>query len=262
MKIWANNFLSQHVFPGKYARYVNKRYLQDQYKAIEKSEISEIPYDQEDTVLEQLKKDFDGQIDRKKGLEDKVKAILIGITVSITAMTFSLNYEKLDLAKGMDIGVMLIFLLSVFYFISSAILTVETLVPVGFNSIQTEAALDSVTSTINVKIEEKRAYINRLLKEKLLNDITNLQIANSTYAALKLLRNGIIIFVCYFIAALLANSSGLKKQIHPSVSGKVILKVNDSVNFILPYTTKYNNTYPKVIFSDNFLKQVNSKKDK
>lgn len=250
MKIWGNNFFSQHILPGRYARYVNKKYLKGQYKIIQSAEVIELLSEQQDAILDQLKKDFDSQADRKKGLEDKVKAILLGITVSITAMTFSLNYEKFDLSRGVDLVVMAIFLVSVFYFISSAILTVETLVPVGFNTIQTEVSLDMEKSQINVKTEEKGAFINRLLKEKLANDLTNLQISNSTYAALKLLRNGIIIFVLYFLAAIFSNNLSSQKEKFHSKTGKVILRVNDSMRYILPYTTNRNSG--KVTFPSTF----------
>jgi hypothetical protein len=234
MKIWTNNFFTQHIVPGRYAAVAEKKIIKN-YNLIEKADTYDFPEGDKEVFLDQLIKNIGEQLDRKKGLEDKVKAILFSISISITAITFSLSYEQNTIKTMFGIITLITLLLSVIYFISSAIIAVKTLIPVGFGSIQADVRFDVANKKISLVVPDAESQLQQLLKDKLLNDNVNLRISNTTYASLKLLRNGIILFAAYFVLAL-SQKVFQKKSAQPqSFKGTVQIKVNDSVRVKIGY---------------------------
>jgi hypothetical protein len=238
--IWGDNFFSQNIAPGRYTTWVEKKHLLPNYKKIKESEIFEFPKRNKDQIIEQVKNDLIEQGERKKGLEDKIKAILFTISVSITAITFSLTYEKTSFSSFLDITSLIILGLSIFYFVSSAILSVKTLIPIDFYNNQSDILFDKEEKKITITIPKPDEELKQLLKHKLLNDNINLRIANATYSVLKLLRNGMVLFAVYFLIALYQKVFSQPIQKTKVYNGKIYLKLNDSQNVILPYN--YENT--------------------
>src|SRR5690349_5778228 len=97
MSIWGDNFFSQEVMPGMYANWASKKYIDPQIKGIEESEEFDYSLDKSQYIIEEITIEVKEQLDRKKGLEDKIKSILFIISVSITAITFCL--KDLDISR-------------------------------------------------------------------------------------------------------------------------------------------------------------------
>lgn len=236
MKIWGNNFFSQHVFPGHYTAIVEKK-IKSGYDEINSIESYQVPKGKKEEMIDQIIKNIEEQQDRKKGLEDKVKAILFSISIAITAITFSLSYEQTTITTIPGIIALTILSLSIFYFVSSAIVAVKTLIPVGFSSIQADVSFNTDEKTIKLNIPKVEDRLHQLLKDKLLNDNVNLRISNATYASLKLLRNGIILFAVYFVIAI--SQKLFYKNDTPSNESIININLNDTTR--LKINVHYSN---------------------
>lgn len=131
-------FIFQHIIPGCYATYANnivtKKYDKQQNFDVD---ITDIPADQENDYIQQVKADLKEQHDRKKIIEDKAKSLLFIITVSITAITFSLNYVNTFQINTLQIIALIILVLSISYFVSGTIRAIQTLNIRQFHVIQT-----------------------------------------------------------------------------------------------------------------------------
>lgn len=234
MGLIGNNFIGQEILPNFYSSKIEKIINQ----RIEEINAATVNIDSNidvDKSMEKIITDLSAQSERKKGLEDKVKAILFSISIAITGITFSLNYDKALLSSFWDILALLPLILSILYFIFSAIVSVKTLLPSAFHIYQTEIVLNN--QTIEVKNESKEDQLKNLFKAKLLNDNFHTIIANYVYSALRLLRNGIVLFAVYFLIALIQKNLPYKQN-NIEVSNKVKLKINDSTELSLPYTFK------------------------
>src|SRR6185503_4207641 len=102
IKIWGDNFFSQQILPGIYARKA-ARIITAFREKIETSTVEFVGGNDIDEMLVQIKLDIEKQNERKKDLEDKVKAILFSVSISITAITFSLTYGKRIVGDFFDI---------------------------------------------------------------------------------------------------------------------------------------------------------------
>lgn len=211
MTFWTNNFFTQHITPGRYCAVIEKRILKE-YEAIGKIDKCNVPQGDKKNILEKIEKDIEQQLDRKKGLEEKIKAILFSITIAITAITFVLDHDMNMMKTAMGVITIVILLLSIFYFISSAIVAVKALFPIGFGSVHEDVTFDKKKHEITLTIHDNEVRLKQLLKISLLNDNVNLRVANATYASLKLLRNGIILFAIYFALALVQKPSHSKTE--------------------------------------------------
>jgi hypothetical protein len=257
MKIWGNNFFSQHIFPGRYTAIVEKK-IKSGYDEINSIESYNVPKGKKEEMIGELVKNIEEQQDRKKGLEDKVKAILFSISIAITAITFSLSYEQTTITTVPGIIALTILSLSIFYFVSSAIVAVKTLIPVGFSSIQTDVKFDADEKIIKLNIPKVEGRLHQLLKDKLLNDNVNLRISNATYASLKLLRNGIILFAVYFVIAI--SQKVFYKNDNPSNGSIVNINLNDTTK--LKINVHYKNDKKTVLKIDSSRLLIDKKLEK
>lgn len=233
MKVFSNNFFSQQVVPSWYAKKVN-RTLKGLYDKFANYTVPDFPTDTDlDKEIENFETKIEDQNDRKKGLEEKAKSILFGVTLSITAITFSLGFEKPTFKNTLEMGAIFILFLSIVYIVASAIYSVLILKPQPFHGVDLSIAVDMNAKTFSLVKPEKTAILKELIQSKFLNDNINLRIANRVYAALTLLRNGILLFAVYFILAFTAKNFLPKKTI--PAKGNVEIKVNDSLSVVLPY---------------------------
>jgi len=231
-------FIFQHIFPGFYATYVNtivsKNYDKQQSFEVDLTSIGTV---NEKDYIKQVKADLKEQHDRKKIIEDKAKSLLFIIAVSITAITFSLNYLN-SLAFNLYQIIALVFLgMSILYFVWGVVRALQTLNIRQFNIIQVEVAITDQ----NYKLSAKKSdtdFLKELIRSKQLNDLINIRLSNYTYASFNLIRNGIIIFVAFFTLTICGSYFSKKnktKDIY-NINKEIQLKINDSINVNIPYT--------------------------
>lgn len=231
-------FILQHIFPGFYATYANKIIAENYDKQHNFDvDLTAITAGQEKDYLEQVKADIKEQHDRKKIIEDKAKSLLFIITVSITAITFSLTYLN-SLEINVPQTIALIFLgVSIIYFVLGTIRALQTLNIRKFHVIQTAIEITEV----NYKLTAKKTdadFLKELIKSKQQNDLINIQLSNYTYASFTLIRNGIILFVSFFIMTIFVSylsKQNKTKDTYP-ISKEIKMKVNDSIDVKIPYT--------------------------
>jgi hypothetical protein len=234
MNFFKNNFINQQVLPNIYCSFINKR-IEKELSDINNAEIKDLTEGGLDESLHQLRQDLDNQNDRKRGLEDKIKAILFTISISITAITFSLTYEKNVFVNYFDLFSLAFIVLSILFFVLSAIISIRTLMPVGFHILQSNILFSKEQKTIELKTETKQHEIKKLLKFKLQNDNVHLRTSNSVYSALQLLRNGIIMFAAYFVFALVQKNINANER-KVIINDAATVAINDSTRVVLPYS--------------------------
>lgn len=231
-------FILQHIFPGFYATYANKIVAKNYEKQNNFDvDLTAITAGQEKDYIEQVKADLKEQYDRKKIIEDKAKSLLFIITVSITAITFSLTYlNSLEINVPQTIALILLGV-SIIYFVLGTIRALQTLNIRKFHVIQTAIEI----TDINYKLISKKSdtdFLKELIKSKQQNDLINIQLSNYTYASFTLIRNGIILFVSFFIMTIFVSylyKQNKTKDTFP-ISKEIKMKINDSIDVIIPYT--------------------------
>ncbi len=194
-------FILQHIFSGFYATYVSNSIISKKYDQQQKLKVdlTAINSGEEKDYIAQVLADLKEQHDRKKIIEDKAKSLLFIIAVSITAMTFSLDYLN-SLAFNLYQIIALVFLgISILYFVFGAIRTLQTLNIREFNVIQAEVEITDKNYKLIAKKGESES-LEELIRSKQLNDLINIRLSNYTYASFNLIRNGIILFVVFFVA--------------------------------------------------------------
>lgn len=233
-----NYFILQHIFPGFYATYANKivaeNYDKQHYFDVD---LTAITAGQEQAYIEQVKADLKEQHDRKKIIEDKAKSLLFIITVSITAITFSLTYlNTLEINVPQTIALILLGV-SILYFVLGTIRALQTLNIRKFHVIQTAIEITDINYKLSAK-KNDTDFLKELIKSKQQNDLINIQLSNYTYASFTLIRNGIVLFVSFFIMTILV--SYLSKQDKTKdtfpINKEIKMKINDSINVKIPYT--------------------------
>ncbi len=238
------DFVLQHIFPGFYATHANKIVAKNYDKQFNFDvDVTTITLGQEKDYIEQVKVDIKEQHDRKKTIEDKAKSLLFIITVSITAITFSLTYLKSLEINVLQTIALIILGLSILYFVIGTIRALQTLNIRKFHIIQTVIEI----TDDNFKLTAKKAdtdFLKELIKGKQQNDLINIQLSNYAYASFTLIRNGIILFVCFFIMTIFVNyfsKLNKAKDTYP-INKEIQMKINDSINLKIPYTfeLKYN----------------------
>jgi len=231
------SFLQQQIFPGFYASYVNK-IISKNYKSQEDFDIdiSAITIGQEEEYIKQIKIDLENQLDRKKRIEDKAKSLLFIIAVAITAITFSLNYlNSLTIDIYQTISISIVFL-SIIYLVIGAIRALQSLNIRQFNIIQAEVIKKDNKFILKVN-KEDTDYLKDIIRSKQLNDLINIRLSNYTYASFNLIRNGIILFVLFFITTISFSYLSKKEKktgVH-KVEKEINVKINDSLNVTIPY---------------------------
>lgn len=230
-------FFQQQIFPGFYASYANKiiskNYESQQNFSVDISEVT----GNETEYIKQIKIDLENQLERKKRIEDKAKSLLFIIAVAITAITFSLNYlNSLTIDVYQTISIAIVFL-SIIYLVIGAIRALQTLNIRQFNI--TQATIDKDVDKYILKANQTDVdYLKDIIISKQLNDLINIRLSNYTYASFNLIRNGIILFVLFFITTIsfsyfskIEKNSGVHK-----IEKEIKVKVNDSIDVNIPYT--------------------------
>jgi len=193
--------LLDQIIPGILAGRSNKK-IDILYEKAKLKEVLPLSNSTEaKNALKQLKEDIEKQRDRKKGIEDKAKTIFTAISISVTAITFILNYNSLNVKTILSFVSLGFLLTSIICFIMASIRAMQTINIKAFHVFQVE--MEELDSGILLKAigNEEKQIIN-LAKVKFLNDIIILKISNYAWASFVLLRNGIILFASYFTIAL------------------------------------------------------------
>lgn len=231
-------FLLQYIFPGFYAGYANGIISKNQEKQRSFDvDLTAITTGQEKEYIDQVKADLKEQHDRKKTIEDKAKSLLFIIAVSITAITFSLTYLNSLNFNIYQIIALVSLGISISYFVSGVIRALQTLNIRPFNVIQVEVEITN-SNYILVAKKNDTDFLKELIKKKQLNDLTNVCLANFTYASFSLVRNGIIFFVVFFAMTTCGNYFSQKdksKDTYP-INKEIQMKINDSIDVKIPYT--------------------------
>lgn len=232
------DFILQQLFPGFYATYANsivsKNYEKQKNFTVD---ISCINKKEIDYYTDRLKADLKEQHDRKKIIEDKAKSLLFVIAVSITAITFSLNYLNSLKINIFQLSALFLFSLSIFYFVEGVIRSLQTLNIRQFHIIQAEIEISTEYFKLHAK-KSQTEYLEYLILSKQLNDLINIRLSNYTYASFNLIRNGIILFVAFFSFTIFGNyfSDLYKKDADHVIKNQIKVKVNDSIDINIPYT--------------------------
>lgn len=231
-------FILQHIFPGFYATYANKIVAKNYDKQNNYDvDLTAITAGKEQEYIEQVKADLKEQHDRKKIIEDKAKSLLFIITVSITAITFSLTYiNNLEINVAQTIALILLGV-SILYFVLGTIRALQTLNIRKFHVIQTAIEITDVNYKLTAKKTDSD-FLKELIKSKQQNDLINIQLSNYTYASFTLIRNGIVLFVSFFIMTIFVSylsKQNKTKDTYP-ISKEIKMKINDSIDVKIPYT--------------------------
>lgn len=231
-------FILQHIFPGFYAAYANKIVTKNYDKQRNFDvDLTAITTGQEKEYIEQVKVDLKEQHDRKKIIEDKAKSLLFIITVSITAITFSLTYLY-SLEINVPQTIALFFLgVSILYFVLGTIRALQTLNIRKFHVIQTDIEITDDNYKLSAKKTDTN-FLKELIKSKQQNDLINVQLSNYAYASFTLIRNGIILFVCFFIMTIFVGyfSKQNKTKDTYQINKEIQMKIKDSIEVKIPYT--------------------------
>jgi hypothetical protein len=154
-----------------------------------------------------LESDLEEQLNRKKIVEDKAKAILGTISITITAITFALINQKVfsDPFSIIEVGLLLI---SVISFIMAIIRSIQSMNIRNYYLKQGIIDLvkdDRIVVAIEVDLRKK---FEDLLYYKMANNNTILQNSNYAFAAFILVRNGLLSFTMFFIVSLIGKAMG------------------------------------------------------
>lgn len=230
------SFIQQQIFPGFYASYANK-IISKNYKKQQDFEVDiSLINGNNKEYIKQLKLDLDNQLERKKRIEDKAKSLLFIIAVAITAITFSLNYlNSLTIDIYQIISISIVFL-SIIYLVIGAIRALQTLNIRQFNVNQANVIKnDNKYILKNKKTDDD--YLKDIIKSKQLNDLINIRLSNYTYASFNLIRNGIILFVLFFITTISFSyySKNEKNSGTHIIEKKIKFQINDTINMEIPY---------------------------
>jgi len=194
------DFIKQQLFPYFYARKVNG-FLDRRYRKISKYNVSIDKESDTLKLIENIEKEIAVQIERKNKLEDKAKSVLFIITLSITTITFLLSYSK---DNSDEILSLILLSLSVIFFITAGIQAISTLNVRRFHIIQQVIAENGEYLTIS-EIKKDDKYLKDITKAKFLNDIITTKISNSIFSAFILIRNGLVLYLSFFISIIFSN---------------------------------------------------------
>lgn len=261
MKNPGNSFLGQQIFPGIYATLVNKT-VDEEYKKLDAKEVFFSTKDLLiDATLIQIKEEFEKQHERKKGIEDKAKTIFATISISITAITFSLTYQKVAFNSLFTSIPLVLLLLSIIYFIEATIRAMQTINIREYNTYQLDIDADPKKDTITLNsMGDKEKQLKDLIKAKTKNDLIITKIGNFAYAANILVRNGILLFAFYFIVSIAEKYKDGNADKNPVTNISVQLAAND-INNLPENNNSRRNTNSKEFRIPSIIKPtINPKK--
>ena len=77
-----------------------------------------------------------------------------------------------------------------------------------------------------------------MIKSKQQNDLINIQLSNYTYASFTLIRNGIILFVSFFIMTIFVSYFSKQNKTKDTylINKEIQMKINDTIDVKIPYT--------------------------
>lgn len=225
------NFLKQQIFPGIYASIVNKEItkkydLEDDYNVNTSTVSSDI-----NEYIKLVKNDLENQLIRKRRIEDKAKALLFIIAVAIAAITFSLNYIKTSFDSEYQIIAISILFIGIINLIFGAIRSLQSLNIGEYNIYQIEIDNKNPEYILKTKPTDDE-LLKILIKNKQLNDLINIRLSNYIYASFILIRNGIIMFVLFFILTIGLSYYSHKVNIEENILHRenTIVELRDIVN--------------------------------
>lgn len=193
------NFINQQFFPGLCASRAKKK-LDKKFENEKKYTVNtkNINSKERKNYIEQVKFDLEKQVERNKRIEEKAKSLLFIIAVVFTAITFSLNYIKdIFVIKSQIIAIIFLFV-SILYLIFGSIRTLQALNLRQYAIHQIEVDKGDNEYFVVKKPSEKE-LLDKLIKIKQLNDLVNINQSNFVYAAFISIRNGIIIFLIFYL---------------------------------------------------------------
>jgi hypothetical protein len=208
-------FLKQQIFPGFSAIVANRKIQkifdkQLKYEVVLPAKIKDV--DKFRTDIESLIKN---QLERKSKLEDKAKSLLFIITLAITTATFSLNFLKETPERLVS---PLLAILSICCFVFAGIRVISAInirmfyigeLPIAYEKIEDN---EEIKGRLVVSENSTNEYLHGLVYNKALNDLICAKIANLTYASFTLVRNGIILFACFFAVSIVVQFYTPKKN--------------------------------------------------
>lgn len=236
-----SDFIKQQIFPGWYAGFVNKIVLR-KYKEQEEYSVNieciESGYEQ---VIKSVKNDLEKQATRKERIEEKSKSLLFIIAVTITAITFSLNYISKLLSNDLQIIAISFLLVSILYLVMGSVRALQALNIRMFNVYQVEVE-KSDSQYILLKELDDEDLLKDLIKKKQLNDLINTQLSNFTYSSFTLIRNGIVLFMIFFISTIVISYYSHQEKIKDilKLQKEITVKISDEINVVVPYTIDFN----------------------
>ena len=215
-------FLRQQIFPGFSALIANRKVdkillEQQEYNTVMPEEVTDRARFRAD--IENLIK---SQLERKSKLEDKAKSLLFIITLAITTATFSLNFLK-DTSEKIVLPVLAI--MSICYLVFAGVRIISAINIRAFY-VKEQICVEKLEDDAQFKgriiaVEnEDNEYLRYLAHNKVLNDLICTKIANLTYASFILVRNGIILFACFFAVSIAVQFVTPKKLKEPTTESK------------------------------------------
>ncbi len=193
------NFLDQNLIPNLYAFWAEK-ILRNKIKKLKEKEFNiKIGKNQDlDEFVKELTEHHHKEIERKKVIEDKAKASLFIIALSITLILGSLGFIK---GRGVTLEphILLILTTGVIYLLLSGITSIRALNIREFYDIYLENRIEENRGNLNIMSLDNQDRIARFYKIINLNQLMTMIRSNYVYATFIGIRNGIILLSLFFI---------------------------------------------------------------
>lgn len=193
------NFLEQNLIPNLYAFWAEK-ILRNKIKKLKEKEFNiKIGKNQDlDEFVKELTEHHHKEIERKKVIEDKAKASLFIIALSITLILGSLGFIK---GRGVTLEpyILLILTTGVIYLLLSGITSIRALNIREFYDIYLENRIEENRGNLNIMSLDNQDRIARFYKIINLNQLMTMIRSNYVYATFIGIRNGIILLSLFFI---------------------------------------------------------------
>lgn len=186
--------LNQQLLPIIYSNKINS-VLEKKYKKQLQIDVVIESVEELSKSIELLEKEITIQYERKNKLEDKAKSILFVITIAITTITFSLNNAKEYTQNAFPL---ILISLSIFYFIFAGIQALSTINVRKFHILQ-PLIIENENLLIMKQFIKDENYLKNITRSKYLNDLITSKISNSIFSAFILIRNGLILYLLFFI---------------------------------------------------------------
>ena len=152
------------------------------------------------SLLKEFSKD---ELDRKKIIEEKARALLFIISATIAITTGSLAYiSQLQLSNVIIEVAVASLLIGFLYLIFAIINTIKSLHVYEYYYILPADYFEEQDSTIKLSLENEVRIVNKLYKNLKLNSLINLRRGNHLSASFTNIRNGVISIAFFFMLVL------------------------------------------------------------